>query len=109
MSLPDLVVTVDRNQGRVTVLLAGELDVHGAPTAHVALEDAAATAERVVLDLRALEFIDSSGLKLLLVWHRRLAERQVPFAVVRGPAHVQRPFSSAGLDGLLPFMDGPPA
>lgn len=109
MSRPDLVVEVLRKAEQVTVALQGELDVHGEPEAHAALQEAVQDAGHLVLDLRGLEFIDSSGLKLVLVWNRRLQERALPFSVVRGPAHVQRPFASAGLEGLLPFVDGPPA
>lgn len=106
MNRPELSTEVAERGGRALVALRGELDIHGEPVATAALERAAATGLPVVLDLRGLEFIDSSGLLVVVTWSRRLAER---FSVVRGPAHVQRPFASAGLDGLLPFTDAPPA
>ena len=110
MSTPSLVVDVRTSASGVVVALAGELDVHHAERAHEALATAAADgASAIVLDLRDLDFVDSSGLKLVLVWHRRLQERDVAFSVVRGPAHVQRPFASAGVEDLLPFVDRPPA
>lgn len=109
MSSPDLEVEVVRATDHVAVVLRGELDAHGEAEAHAALDEASAAGAGVVLDLRGLEFVDSSGLKLVLVWNRRLKERGVAFTVVRGAPHVQRPFTSAGLDDLLPFADGPPS
>lgn len=109
MSRPELEVALVHEGPRVRVVLRGELDVHSQAAAHEALARAAGESRDVVLDLRGLEFIDSSGLKLVLVWHRRLRDDGAAFSVVRGPAHVQRPFTSAGVDRLLPFVDGPPA
>lgn len=108
MTAPLLVVEQVREPGYAAVVLRGELDGHGEPEAHAALEAAAAGAAHVVVDLRGLEFIDSSGLRLVLAWKRILCDRGIEYSVVRGAPHVQRPFTSAGLDALLPFADRPP-
>ena len=109
MTRPGLIVELIAGPGHTAVVLRGELDAHTEPEADAALATASGAASHVVLDLRGLEFIDSSGLRLVLLWHRRLQESGSAFSVVRGQPHVQRPFSSAGLDDLLPFADGPPA
>lgn len=109
MTVPDLVVELVRTPTHAVVVLRGELDAHGEPEVQAALDAACAGALPVVLDLRALEFIDSSGLRLVLVTDRRLRADGLAFSVVRGPQHVQRPFTSAGLDELVPFVDEPPA
>lgn len=109
MSGPELQVTLVHEGARTRVVLRGELDVHSQTVAQDALTQAAGESRDVVLDLRGLDFIDSSGLKLVLMWSRRLGDDGAAFSVIRGPAQVQRPFSSAGLDGLLAFVDGPPA
>ena len=105
----DLDVDVVQAPGHVTVVLRGELDTHGERKADAALDAAAGQAAHVVLDLRALDFIDSTGLKLALVWNRRLQDRGIMFSIIRGGPNVQRPFTSAGLDDLLPFADESPA
>lgn len=109
MTRPGLIVELIAGPGHTAVVLRGELDAHTEPEADAALATASGAASHVVLDLRGLEFIDSSGLKLVLVWNRRLSERGVAFTIVRGAPQVQRPFASAGLDDLLAFVDGPPA
>jgi anti-sigma B factor antagonist len=50
-----------------TVFLRGELDLANAATAEAALQDAFdATVAEVVVDMRELEFIDSTGIALLV-------------------------------------------
>ena len=109
MTSPHLVVEIRRTEDRVVVVLRGELDANSEPEASAALAAATEDAGAVAVDLRGLDFIDSSGLKLVLAADRRLRERGVAFSVIRGPAHVQRAFTSAGLDALLPFVDEPSA
>jgi anti-sigma B factor antagonist len=89
----------------VVVKLAGELDVG-------ALELVEATwaqvgriaATRVVVDLSALQFIDSSGLHALLQLRSELAP-SVRLELVRGPACVDRVFALTGLEPLFAFVD----
>ena len=109
MTSAQLVVEVVRSDARVVIVLRGELDADSEPEAGAALAAAGDGAGAVALDLRGLDFIDSSGLKLVLAADRRLRERGVAFSVLRGPVHVQRAFTSAGLDDLLPFVDELPA
>lgn len=59
----------------------------------------------VVLDLRQLGFIDSSGLRVVALSHRRRPGR---LAVVKGSGAVQRVFEMCGLVELLPFIDEAP-
>jgi anti-anti-sigma factor len=93
--------------GRVCVRLAGELDLAGAPLLDRRLEQAFRRAPRAVeLDLSGLTFMDSSGLRLLLRWHKLTAERGVEFLLTgTGPA-LQRLFTIAGVRDLLPLQCG---
>ena len=43
-----------------------------------------------MLDLRGLEFIDSTGLRAILLQDKRSTERGQTFALVRGSEQVQR-------------------
>ena len=70
--------------------------------------------EAVVVDLRGLTFIDSSGLRALLEGHEKIAERGVEVTFLRPPGRLMRVFEVTGADRLLPFDDvhaaevGPP-
>lgn len=57
--------------GRRRFLVRGELDLATAPQLEEALVSAIEAGEDVVLDLRALEFMDSSGVRVLVVAHTR--------------------------------------
>ncbi len=64
---------LSRRDGITWLALGGELDVFTAPTLREAIEEAApAGSENLVLDLRGLSFLDSSGLAVILAAHERL-------------------------------------
>jgi anti-anti-sigma factor len=68
---------------------------------------AAATAEVVIVDLRNLEFMDSTGLSVLVRAHQRATENGQRFGVVRGPQQVQRLLSLTGVADRLNLADSP--
>jgi anti-anti-sigma factor len=80
----------ERGPDRV-VTLAGELDIASAPALEEALA-AGANGGRVVLDLRGLEFMDSTGLRSILIAAKTADERDISFALVQGPPAVHRVF-----------------
>jgi anti-anti-sigma factor len=55
--------------------LTGDVDLKTAPHLRDRIIEAAETHEKVVIDLEAVQFIDSPGLGILLHCHRRLADR----------------------------------
>ena len=59
----------------------------------------------IVVDLRRLEFMDSSGLRALLTLHAQASSDGFELGLVRGNATVQRVFDVTGTTGLLPFTD----
>jgi anti-anti-sigma factor len=66
----------------------------------------------VLLDLREVGFMDTSGLRLVIEEQQRAASNGYRFAVVPGSRKVQRLFEIAGLagdDGLFVEPPTPPA
>lgn len=72
-----------------------------------ALHRAQADAPLVVLDLRALEFIDASAATLILAADRRIRRAGGRLVVVRGGATIHALFALIGLDQKLEFMHRP--
>lgn len=66
-----------------------------------AIDAAVATPRSVRVDLSGVTFIDSSGLRSLLVARTRSAAESVTFAVEPASAAVERLISMTGLDDLL--------
>src|SRR5918912_3511410 len=85
-------LTLERSSsGQVEVLeVTGEVDIASASKLISGLNEAVGDCDHpVVVDLSAVDFMDSTGLALLLNAHRRLARREQGFAVVcaDGPVH----------------------
>jgi len=87
----------------LTVALDGELDFATAFGVELRLEEAIRQADRVVVDLSNLDFIDSTGLRALLESHAAARREGVQLELVPGPEAVQRVFEVAGLLDELPF------
>jgi anti-sigma B factor antagonist len=99
-----------RREGDAAVVRArGDIDLSTLARATTALDGARAGARSLVLDLREVGFMDTSGLRLIIEEQRRAAETGYRFAVVRGSRRVQRLFEIAGLGGDDElFVDAPP-
>jgi anti-sigma B factor antagonist len=87
---------------RVTLVPIGELDIL---TAHELEREAGdlATAgfRRLVVDLRKTEFLDSSGLRVLLALREDARSNGHAVSLVQGSDAVQRIFRVTGTDGLF--------
>ena len=87
-------------------MLVGELDLANAETLAAELEQT--TEGELVLDLSELEFIDSTGIALLVAAHRRLNSGDSDrFRLIASESTaVQRVMALTGLDAELPFSGG---
>ena len=96
-------VEVQRTDDVAMVEPRGELDVATAPTLRAILEEIK-SAGRLVLDLRGLSFIDSSGLHLLVALHQRAQRDGFSLALVAPAPPIDRPIQVCGLGETLPFV-----
>jgi anti-anti-sigma factor len=88
----------------VVVRVAGEVDMETAPilSEHLAAAVAQApTAKPVVLDLRAVPFLSSNGLSVLMSTHTRCAAQNTPLHIVANHRPVLRPIQATGLTQIL--------
>jgi anti-sigma B factor antagonist len=96
------VVDVRRADGVATVEPYGELDLVTTETLQATLDDIESPA-RLVLDLRGLSFIDSTGLRLLVALHQRSQSEGFELTLVTPSAPADRAIRLSGLDRALPF------
>jgi anti-anti-sigma factor len=105
-----LELTTDMNGTTVRLALAGELDIASAERVERELErielDGPAT---VVLDLRALTFLDSTGLRIIVAADARAREQSRRLVVIQGPDAVQRILHMTRLDERLEIVADPAA
>jgi anti-sigma B factor antagonist len=96
--------------GPVAVVVPrGELDLSGAALLEPEFDRLAEDAELqgVVLDMRGLRFMDSSGLRLVIVTDMRWREAGRRFSLVRGPDTVHRVFEITQMSRRLEFVATP--
>jgi anti-anti-sigma factor len=102
-------IDVDERQDRTVVIPRGELDMASAPELEQAIMPRLEGGAWIVLDLRALDFIDSSGLRVVVGAHRAAEDGSGRFTCVRGAigSTVHRIVEIAGIDGVIEMVDDP--
>jgi anti-anti-sigma factor len=98
------------SDGMVRIALAGEFDLSSAPE----VEDVLREIEQqrpalLVLDLRELTFMDSTGLRVMVSADARARDDSRRLAIVQGPEAVHRVFRITGLDDHLDIVETPEA
>ena len=91
---------------RHTIVLIGEVDMLAVPALQEAVRELCD--ERVpdiVLDLRRVTFMDSTGLKATVAAHQLCKRRGCAFSVIPGPTQIQTLFELTGLAESVPFQN----
>ena len=103
---PSLTIEAADEPDAYVIRVEGELDLAGTSDLESALADAELSqADRIVVDLDGLRFIDASGLGILVGASRRAADDGNRLRLTRGTGEVARLFRLTMLDLTLPFTD----
>jgi anti-anti-sigma factor len=101
-------VEVQSDSGTPVLSVSGELDLASSPMLEEQVERAVAQAPAlVIIDLRQLEFMDSTGLSVLIRAHQRAQEQGHRLAIVNGSRQVRRLLSLTGVADRLTIVDDP--
>jgi anti-anti-sigma factor len=98
-----------RSEGRAAIVVVrGELDLATSPELEEELRKVwDAGNEQLVIDLRELEFMDSTGLSIIVKAHQRLSDEGRRLSLVRGSQQVQRLLDLTGVSERLQLVDTP--
>jgi anti-sigma B factor antagonist len=107
VSAPGLSLEVQTLGQRRIVVLDGELDLATASDLEAVIASLCVEAGEIVLDLRKLSFMDSTGLQLMLSAREMCAEQRCAFLLIAGPPAVQRLFELTGTGDVLTFVEPP--
>jgi anti-sigma B factor antagonist len=89
----------------VTLVLRGEVDIASAPMLEAALREVERSRpRRIVLDLAALDFVDSTGVHLLINAQERARAQRHELVLTRVPSHAQRLFDLTGVSAQLTLL-----
>jgi anti-anti-sigma factor len=92
--------------GIEVVRVEGELDQASVPAVRETIEAAIADAPRgLLIDLSGCEFIDSSGLSLIVDARRRLGDGDARFGVCSPKAEVRRLLELTGIDSAVALYE----
>jgi anti-sigma B factor antagonist len=87
------------------IRLCGELDIATAPQFEQAVQDSLSSALLVIIDLRELTFMDSTGVHVIVQADARGRRSGRRLVLVRGPAQIDRMFKLVGLSDRLGIVD----
>lgn len=96
MTQPDDLLTIETSADGLRA--TGEIDAHTAPSLAAAIDEAGPD---VRLDLSGVEFVDSSGLRVLIDAHQRLDEQDGSLTIVSPSPAVTRLFEISGVSDYL--------
>jgi anti-anti-sigma factor len=102
----DLRIDTRGDDGVAVVALSGEFDLAGVERFDAELRRLEAESPGVlVVDLTELQFMDSSGLRALVMADHRARRAQRRLAIVPGPPAVRRVFEITQLDDRLDLVE----
>jgi anti-anti-sigma factor len=101
-------VDVRSEDGAPLLCVAGELDLASSPELERELDRVFSDGPSlVIIDLRELEFMDSTGLSVLIRAHNRARETGHRVGIVNGSQQVRRLLSLTGVAERLTIVDRP--
>jgi anti-anti-sigma factor len=107
--LPSFELAVEADDGRTTFIPRGELDLATAPELEAQVLGKLRAADgTVVLDLRELTFMDSTGVRTLVAAHQAAGESGAELVILRPDPEtpVARVIEISGIDDALGLVDG---
>lgn len=107
-AISGITVIATEHEGMPVVAVSGEVDLHAVPDFRSAMQNAepetGGEVRAMIVDLREVEFMDSSGLGVLIGHHRRLEERGGALRIVTGEA-TSKILRLTSLDAVFEIYD----
>lgn len=89
------------------VTFSGELDEHNAVYSKSVLDDLFSQNgfNQVIIDLSELEFMDSTGVGILIGRYKKMKERNIPIYICNPSKHAEKIFNMTGLYNIMPKIN----
>lgn len=86
------------------VVLIGELDEHSAYHVRVSLDEMfeQTNFKQIIIDLSELDFMDSTGIGVLIGRYKKMKDRNVPIFICNPSTHAEKIFKMTGLYDIMP-------
>ena len=89
------------------VTMSGELDENNALYSKTTLDDLFLNTgfNQVIIDLSELDFMDSTGVGILIGRYKKLKERSIPIYICNPSKHAEKIFNMTGLYNIMPKIN----
>ena len=89
------------------LILCGELDEHSSTFAKETLDNLLEQNgfNQVIIDLNELEFMDSTGVGVLIGRYKKMKEKQIPIFICNPSKHAEKIFNMTGLYSVMPKIN----
>ena len=86
------------------VVLRGELDEHSAQSVRISLDEMfeGEGFNQVIIDLSELDFMDSTGIGVMLGRYKKLKSKNKPIFICNPSTHAEKIFKMTGLYEIIP-------
>ena len=86
------------------VLLCGELDEHSATHTKIELDQVFSGGKftQIIIDLSELDFMDSTGIGVLIGRYKKMKDRQIPIYICNPSSTTEKIFKMTGLYEIMP-------
>lgn len=93
--------------GTMYIILSGELDEHTANFVRDEIDRlvGAKKVKQVIIDLSELEFMDSTGVGVMIGRYKKFKEKGVPVFISNPSTHAERIFKITGLYDIMPKIN----
>jgi anti-sigma B factor antagonist len=107
----ELKVRSQQHGDRTVMFVRGEIDLYTAPRLHEELTSALADGApvRLLVDMSAVEFCDSTGMNVLLAAHRKAREQGGDLELAGPRPTVRKILQVTGLETVFTVLDDPAA
>ena len=104
--MTDLAIGVERDDAATLLVLRGDLDLATAPELRECLVEVIDDGVRIVVDLEAVDFLDSAGLGILVGGLKRARTHGGELELVCTSQDVLKPLEITGLDRVFTIHSG---
>ena len=102
----DIEVAEERDGGALVLLPVGRLDSANARSFEsIVMERVGSGEQRLLVDFSRLNFISSSGMRVLLMAAKKLHASQGKLVLCSMPDHIHEVFRISGFDQIIPIRD----
>ena len=90
--------------GTLYVVMCGELDENSASNARLTLDEIfdAGSFKQIIIDLSELEFMDSTGIGVLIGRYKKMKLKKIPIYICNPSRQAEKIFKMTGLYDIMP-------